>query len=224
MQEITLKGALFDMDGVYIDSEGFNFLIERSAAALQNIELDMDIFLQTVGTNENCIREFYAKVFDGCLDYKQFCKNTDKMFEEYISEVGVNPKPGAVEALKVLKNRGYKLCLATSNDMSEAKFLMGKIGVLELFDAIITGDIVGPSKPAPDIYIEAAKAVGLRLEECFAVEDSFAGVRSASDAHCVTVMVPDILQPDEEISALADMVLSSLTELPKFVQEYTKKK
>ena len=68
----------------------------------------------------------------------------------------------------------------------------------ELFDAVVTGDRVGPSKPAPDIYLAAAAALGLAPEECLAVEDSYAGVKSAAAARCQTVMVPDLLPPTDE--------------------------
>ena len=166
------RGVLFDMDGVIIDSESYNYALDRDAFSLQGFTLDWDTFRHVIGTNEASIRSFYESRYGKAFDFDQLRRDTDRLFFDYIEKNGVSPKPGALAALRWLKEQGFKLCLATSNDYGDARFLMERIGVWELFDAVVTGDRVGPSKPAPDIYLAAAAALGLAPDECLAVEDS----------------------------------------------------
>ena len=211
------RGVLFDMDGVIIDSESYNYALDRDAFSLQGFTLDWDTFGHVIGTNEASIRSFYESRYGKAFDFDQLRRDTDRLFFDYIEKNGVSPKPGALAALRWLKEQGFRLCLATSNDYGDARFLMERIGVWELFDAVVTGDRVGPSKPAPDIYLAAAAALGLAPEECLAVEDSYAGVKSAAAARCQTVMVPDLLPPTDEMHALADAIIPSLEALPAYV-------
>ena len=211
------RGVLFDMDGVIIDSESYNYSLDRDAFSLQGFTLDWDTFRQVIGTNEAFIRSFYESRYGKAFDFDRLRRDTDRLFFDYIEKNGVSPKPGALAALRWLKDQGFKLCLATSNDYGDARFLMERIGVWELFDAVVTGDRVGPSKPAPDIYLAAAAALGLAPEECLAGEDSYAGVKSAAAARCQTVMVPDLLPPTDEMHALADAIIPNLEALPAYV-------
>lgn len=210
----ALRGALFDMDGVLLDSESYNFALDREALALQGFTLDFDTFHHVIGTNEAHIRRFYEARFGAAFDYFRLRRDTDRLFYGYIEKNGVPLKPGAAAALEYLRGQGLRLALATSNDWEEAHFLMERTGLWPLFDAVVTGDRIGPSKPAPDIYLAAAAALGLPAEECLAVEDSYAGVKSAAAAGCRVVMVPDLLPPTEETRALAAAILPELTALP----------
>lgn len=211
------RGVLFDMDGVIIDSESYNYALDRDAFSLQGLTLDWDTFRHVIGTNEASIRSFYESRYGKAFDFDRLRRDTDRLFFDYIEKNGVSPKPGALAALRWLKEQGFKLCLATSSDYADARFLMERIGVWELFDVVVTGDRVGPSKPAPDIYLAAAAALGLAPEECLAVEDSYAGVKSAAAAHCQTVMVPDLLPPTDEMHTLADAIIPNLEALPAYV-------
>lgn len=217
MSKTAPRGVLFDMDGVIIDSESYNYVLDRDAFSLQGFTLDWDTFRHVIGTNEAFIRSFYESRYGKAFDFDRLRRDTDRLFFDYIEKNGVSPKPGALAALRWLKDQGFKLCLATSNDYGDARFLMERIGVWELFDVVVTGDRVGPSKPAPDIYLAAAAALGLAPEECLAVEDSYAGVKSAAGARCQTVMVPDLLPPTDEMHALADAIIPSLEALPAYV-------
>ena len=89
----------------------------------------------------------------------------------------------------------------------------------ELFDEVVCGDMIEHSKPAPNIWLEAMKRLGVESADSIAIEDSFNGVKSAKAAGIYTIMVPDLVQPDEEIRNLADKVLSSLNEVLKLFKQ-----
>ena len=91
-------------------------------------------------------------------------------------------------------------------------------GLLDAFDVIVCGDMVTHSKPHPQIYQTAASLLGISPEECYAVEDSPNGVRSASRACLKPIMVPDLILPDEEIKGLLYREFSSLTEVLNFLK------
>ena len=89
----------------------------------------------------------------------------------------------------------------------------------EFFDEVVCGDMIEHSKPAPDIWLEAMKRLGVESTDSIAIEDSFNGVKSAKAAGIYTIMVPDLVQPDEEIRNLADKVLPSLNEVLKLFKQ-----
>ena len=90
---------------------------------------------------------------------------------------------------------------------------MEALGAKPYFDAIICGDQVTKSKPDPEIFLKAADILGVKPSECIGLEDSFNGVRSCKAAGLYTVMVPDILQPDEETAKLTDVIVESLADV-----------
>ncbi len=122
-------------------------------------------------------------------------------------------KPGIRESLDYLQQNGIKTAITTSSPLERVERYLGRWGLLERFDRICTGYDVPKGKPEPDIYLYGAKCLGLRPEECMAIEDSPAGVLSAYRAGCYTVMVPDMDQPDEETTARLSAQADSLTDV-----------
>lgn len=123
--------------------------------------------------------------------------------------------PGALRLVKGLKERGIKVCIATSSS-SEAFAQKSSYHAhfFQLFEGnVITGDDVSHSKPHPEIYESAARKLGLQPKKCFAFEDATAGCKSAFSAGCVTVAVPDIRIKDQFDDSLCHVVVDSLEEI-----------
>lgn len=213
-----IKGILFDMDGVLLDTERIYIEADRAAAAMQGKDYSHELYLLLAGANDLVVRQKIEERFGPGFSYAAFRAASNRRVEEIISAGGLKTKPGLRRLLKWLKARGMKAAVATSNNEAEARRLLGLAGIYEAFDAVISGDMIGPSKPAPDIFLAAAAALGLPPGQCVAVEDSHHGLRSAHAAGCVTVMVPDGLPPTEEIRALCAAVLPSLARLPAFIE------
>ena len=96
-------------------------------------------------------------------------------------------------------------------------------GLLSYFDEIVCGDMVKRSKPEPDIYLEACRRLQERSEDCYAIEDSYNGIRSAKRAGMHPIMVPDQAAPTEEMEELADCILTSLYEVQQYIDKNNKK-
>jgi HAD superfamily hydrolase (TIGR01509 family) len=122
--------------------------------------------------------------------------------------------PGAVEAVRRCAER-WPLAVASSSNPELIEVVLERAGIRDLFRAVVSSQEVPRGKPAPDVYLEAARRLGLAPERCAAVEDSHNGIRSAKAAGMLVVAVPNAhFPPDEESLALADVVVRSVTEVP----------
>ena len=110
-------------------------------------------------------------------------------------DAGIPVKSGVVELLDFLESRGLPLGVATSAKRATAESHLGKAGLLDRFAAIATRNDVERTKPHPDVYLEAARRLGVAPERCLAFEDSNVGLEAAHAAGAMAFMVPDLLQP-----------------------------
>ena len=120
------------------------------------------------------------------------------------------------ELLRYLKTRGVKIGLATSTREQVVLKELREGGILPFFDVIVCGDMVKKSKPDPDIYLEACSRLHVKPSDCFAIEDSYNGIRAACRAGMKAIMVPDLAEPTEEMEKLAEKILPSLFEVEKY--------
>ena len=120
--------------------------------------------------------------------------------------------PYAKEILEYLKPR-YRLALASSTRGPTVERQLQAAGVIDFFETRTTGEQVVHSKPNPEIYLMACKSIGMKPEECVAIEDSLNGIRSAHAAGLHPIMVIDKVQPTEEIRKMCDSIFDSLDEL-----------
>ena len=148
----------------------------------------------------------------------------DCPYERYKAEVSVNfhrkydngklpLKEGVREILTYLKEKGYRVGLASSTREAVVRAEITDAGLLPFFDNLTCGDMLKKSKPEPDIYLKACRNLDVSSEEALAVEDSYNGIRSAFRAGMRPVMVPDLLPPDEEMKVYSWKICNSLLEL-----------
>ncbi len=112
---------------------------------------------------------------------------------------------------------GDLTALASSTRHATVSGMLDKAGLTERFSAIVCGDMVAHSKPHPEIFFTAAERLGAPAADCWVIEDSYNGIRAAHNAGMHPLMVPDVLQPDDEMLKLADAVLPSLIEVKDYL-------
>lgn len=215
---MKFKAVLFDMDGVIFDSE--RGVIEAwklvaPEAGLKDIE---KFCYSALGINSAATRELFVKMYGTEIDYDSINQKRRELFARMFDAGLVAVKPGVRELLGYLKDNGVKVALASSTSSKSVLREIIAAGLEKYFDEIVCGDMVTRSKPEPDIWLEALRRLGVDAKDAAAVEDSFNGVRSAKAAGLYTIMVPDLLQPDDEIRELADQVLPSLNEVLEFIK------
>jgi HAD superfamily hydrolase (TIGR01509 family) len=139
--------------------------------------------------------------------------------DAYIDVHGVDLKPGIRELLDFLDEKGIPAAITTSSPIERVRRYLGPHGLIDRFQRLCSGAEVAHGKPEPDIYLFGAACLNEKPQECIAVEDSPAGVLSAYRAGCMTVMVPDLDQPDENTEKLLFAKADSLKDLIDIIQE-----
>lgn len=218
-----VKAVIFDMDGVLIDTE--KYLVKYWCQAAKEFGFDMKpehgmLIRSLAGVYaEPLLKETLGEKFD----YQTIRARRKELMAEQIEKNGIEKKPGADELLDYLRGKGILTAVATATDEERAHAYLSQIGLEDKFEKIICATMVEHGKPEPDVYLYAASQIGVKPEECIAVEDSPNGIRSAVSAGMKTIMVPDLSQPDEEIAkmlyAKAD-TLSDIINIIKVEQEY----
>ena len=122
-------------------------------------------------------------------------------------------KTGLIELLDYLKEHGYKIAVATSTNYEKVMHNFDVTGIQGRFDAVVCGDMIERSKPAPDIYLRAAQLLEVPPQECMALEDSPNGIRSGAAAGMYTVMIPDMIPATEELLAIASNKVDTLLDI-----------
>jgi len=131
------------------------------------------------------------------LRYDELRGRRIELMDAYIAEYGVEEKRGIRELLTLLKERGIPCAITSSSSIPLIREHLGSLGLLEGFTALCSGKDVPNGKPAPDIYLRGAAVLGLKPENCLAIEASPAGIEAAWRAGCKAIIVPDQDQPDE---------------------------
>jgi beta-phosphoglucomutase len=210
-----IKGVLFDMDGVLVDSESFMCEAAIIMFGELGIKVSSDDFRPFVGMGENRYLGGVAESYGLKID---IAKSKARAYEIFgiIVRGKLSPLPGAHEFIAECRKKGFKLALATSADNVKMEVNLKEIGLsLNTFDSIITGLDVENKKPFPDIYIKAAGSLGLNPKECLVVEDAVSGIKAGKSAGCKCLAVTTSFNA----SALneADWICESLLKVPEEV-------
>ncbi|MGN0394287.1 MAG: HAD family hydrolase [Coprococcus sp.] len=193
------KAAVFDMDGVLLDTEKvYRICWKENSMSIGIPESQLDgICDRLAGGTKSHNEKVFKSIMGEDFDYLPFRKKTMDLFDEYTEKHGIDIKPGVVETFEYLKKRNVKMALATSTHKEKAEYRLGKAGLLKYFDEMVYGDEIERGKPYPDIYLEACRKLNVEPHEAVGIEDSINGIISVSDAGLYTVMVVDLIKPND---------------------------
>lgn len=214
-----MKAVVFDMDGVLFDTEIVCMKAWMAVAERRGLSGMEEIFNQVIGLNANDSRLIVLKAYGEDFDYPGFRQEAAEFFQKDIRENGLPVKPGVPEILEWLKGSGYKVGLASSTRSESVLSHLKQAEMEDYFSIVVTGDMIEHSKPRPDIYLLACSRLGVEPEQAYAIEDSPNGVRSAHAAGMWTIMVPDMIAPNEEMRRLSRVILKDMTEVMAYLQQ-----
>lgn len=205
-----MRGAIFDMDGLLIDSERLWQQVWYELAAERGLTL-ADTFLGDIcGTGSKqalaVIHAHYHTDDPGAV--LRAC--TERVHR--LQEKGVPLMPGAETILRGMRSEGYRIAVASSSPMDMIERNLRADGIREYFDALTSGSEVERGKPEPDIFLLAAERLGLPPEECYVFEDSLSGIEAGWHAGCRAVMIPDLVKPTERARAHCFGIYGDLAE------------
>jgi len=193
-----IKLAIFDMDGLMLDTEPLSIRGWKIAESQLSLIIPDDLYPHLIGLNRDlCKTTMFARI--GSFDFETALKILNKSVDDYITENGVPLKPGIIHILDKLDEAGIKKAVATSTATARAMQKLTQAGIAHRFDAIIGGDQVPHSKPAPDIFLKAAKTCDIAPAHCIVLEDSNAGAQGGYSAGMRVIVVPD-LDPTSDVT------------------------
>ena len=213
----SFRAVIFDMDGVIFDTEHLAMRLWIQAAGELGIPGIAEVYPLVIGTTTARTYEILNERYGSSFPREAFDGRVRELYHEHYEREGLPVKPGVPELLSSLSAHRVPLALASSTHSELVRRELQDAGFLDYFDVVIGGDMVTHSKPHPEIFLRAAEALHTLPEDCYVIEDSFNGIRASAAAGTHPLMVPDMLQPTEEILSLAERVFPSLHELLSFL-------
>lgn len=217
-----VSGIIFDMDGVLIDSERQSN--EGWLWAAGQLGVDMPIWLidSFKGAPAELCCKFFDDYYKGVIDYWEAKELRTQHVYKIRETEGIPVKKGVKDIFEYIRNNGLKCAVATSTRRESAEKTLHEIGVWDYLDAVVYGDEVEHGKPEPDIFLRAAKAIGVNPSEAVVVEDSINGIKAGYAAGMRVVHIPDTIAIDDDIRKLTYMVCDDLNGLIDVVESINK--
>ena len=213
-----VKGVLFDMDGVVIDTEKLYTRFWMEACHFYGYPMTREQALGLRSLNSIRGQALLQGYFGEKLDYHTIRAKRIALMDAFIAEHGVELKPGIRELLAYLKANGIRCAITSSAGLPTIRAHLGQVEIVHLFDELCSGKDVPNGKPAPDIYLHGAACLGLCPEECLAIEDSPTGIEAAYRAGTFPVIVPDQDQPSEETLSMCFAKANSLIDVIELLE------
>ena len=199
-----MKGAIFDLDGVLVDTAKYHFQAWQRLANFMDIEFteDDNEHLKGVSRAESLERILAKGNMQKTQEEKeQLMALKNSWYLELVNQMTADEAlPGAINFLTDCKSKGIKIALGSSS--RNAPLILDKLGITALFDAIVDGNVVSESKPNPKVFLTAAEQLNLTPAECTVFEDAISGVQAAKTGgfYCVGIGTKEVLPLADEIA------------------------
>lgn len=211
MEKVEL--VIFDMDGLMFDTERIYYKAWQEASKAHGYEMTWEVYTQIVARNSRYIEKVLKEIFGADLPYQAVEKMKRELANEMVASEGIQIKKGLLELLDALEAKGIKKAVATSSQREKALHYLSLAGIKERFDDIICGDEVMESKPNPEIFVKVGTRLGANPAHTLVLEDSRLGLEAGKRAGMMTVLIPDLVIPDEEMKGNANYILAALDEV-----------
>jgi beta-phosphoglucomutase-like phosphatase (HAD superfamily) len=213
-----IRAVVFDMDGLLVDTEALIRDLMIKAALARGAHLPFEVFQQMVGLPDQASNAVARAHFGDDFALDDLHAEVGVGFRA-ACEVGVALKAGVVDLLDYLDAAKVPRAICTSSSHAAVQRTLGPSGIIPRFDAIVAAGDYPRGKPNPDPFLAAAARLGLPAHDCLALEDSHNGVRAAHAAGMMTVMVPDLLEPTDEMREKCHAIAESLHHVREMIEE-----
>lgn len=214
---MTFKAIIFDMDGLMFDTEAIYYQANQKTADDLGLPFTKNFYLQFVGASD---KDFFAgmyKAFEEKDKVDRFVEESNEVAHEMLTAGKIDKKKGLIELLDHLKEKEIDAIIASSSEKWLVESITTNNEVREYFIDAVGGDEVEKAKPNPDIFLKALEKLGTNKEETLVLEDSLNGVRAAHAAGIPVIMVPDLIEPNDEANEKALAVEESLLKIIKYI-------
>ena len=215
-----INTIIFDLDGLLIDSERIWYKVWNDFLGLYGHSFTLEEYVQNYsGKIVPDIVELLAEHYHLPVGRDEGADIVNEIETSYV-EKGVPLMDGAKELLDFLKENHYKMVIGTSSRKERALKVLKKVEILEYFDDLVVGYDVKRGKPFPDTFLEAAKRVNAKPEECLVLEDSENGIMAAYAGNITVICIPDMKQPTKENADKTAAIYNSLREVIDYLKEH----
>lgn len=215
-----VKGIIFDMDGLMLDTEGMYGVTAEKAAEMVGLPYDEAFERQFTGAGFELRARTYHEHYDAQLGADVVTAFLDKCEELVAAEFAagnIDKKPGLENLLTFAQEHGVQSIVASSNDRDAVELLLKKHNLTDKFVDIVTAGDVEKAKPDPAIFNLAQERLGFAKDEVLVLEDSKNGIMAAKNANIPVIMIPDTIEPTEELTNIAVAVLPTLNEVIEYL-------
>ena len=204
-----IRGVLWDMDGVLVDTGEFHFQSWVTTLSFYNIPFSREIFQESFGMNNwGVLNKLLGRVPDQEL-YLKINEQKEINFRQLIRG-HIQPLDGVVELLNLFQSKGIRQAISSSAPQENIDLIVDELNLRNYFDAIVSGNKL-PGKPAPDVFLTSAQAIGIPAQDCLVIEDAIAGVEGAKRAGMLCLAVTNT-NPPENLQK-ADLIVESLLQV-----------
>ncbi len=210
-----MQAVIFDMDGLMLDTEPLYRIVWKRAAAECGYILTDDAYRGLVGRGRTTAEQVLSQMAGPDFPLDRF-RDLSRDAEVHAFTVEpVSKKPGLDELLSLVESRNLPKAVATSTERAIALPLLARMGLLDRFAAVATGDEVTRGKPHPDLFLLAAQRLETSPSLCLVLEDSEAGATAAVSAGMRVYLVPDLVEPSPDVKRSVQGVFGSLTDVAR---------
>ncbi|MGI4747637.1 MAG: HAD family hydrolase [Janthinobacterium lividum] len=212
-----INAVIFDMDGLLLDTESLAMDALVSAGDALGYDMPPAFCYLMIGAPADRCRELVVEKYGADFPLQRYFDLQEAHLRALVDEGKMSLKAGVVDLLDYLDAHGIKRAIATSSSRTRTDHHLALMGIAQRFGAIVTRDDVARGKPHPDPFLTAAGKLGVEPGMCLALEDSYNGIRAAHAAGMRVIMVPDLLEPTEEMHTKAHRVVQSLHDVIHFL-------
>lgn len=205
-----VQGVIFDLDGVICSTDEFHYLAWKALADKEGIPFDRKTNNLLRGVSRmasleiilrKATRSYSEEEKAALADYK------NELYRGYLKQMTpADLDPNVLKTLQTLKEKGVRIAIGSSS--KNTKTILTNLGIIDVFDALADGNDIQNSKPDPEVFLVAAKKLGLEPSSCIVVEDAFAGIEAAKRGGFAAAAIGDATKDPE-----ADYVLASLSDI-----------
>ncbi len=204
-----VKAVIFDMDGVIVDTEKYHEKAYQNTANKLGVKITQKEVMQFKGVTATEIFKYLFNKHRITESVVKYALIKDEVYRSYLTNL--KPLSGVIDLINKLKKDKIKLAIASSGSKLNVEFILRKLKIKNKFNVIVNGEDVKKGKPDPELFLTAAKKLGIRPKECIVIEDAVSGVNAAKKAgmFCIAVTGTFVKSKLKD----ADLVINRLSEL-----------
>ncbi|MDD2725541.1 MAG: HAD family phosphatase [Methylovulum sp.] len=201
---------IFDLDGLVLDTETTYIFAWRQAAQAMGYALSESFCQSFSGLHGQAVEAKLLAALGADFDLQTFKQQAGECWRDYVNVHGIPVKPGVLEILDYLDQQAIPFALATNSRAINARECLALAGLGHAFPLQVTRDDVTAGKPAPDIFLQAAKLLQTPIGRCWVLEDSLTGIVAAHHAGAFSVLVPSVIPAEAQALELCGKLLPDL--------------